>query len=150
MTANTNSLPLDGGVSGGLPEKFMTALVVENTQAACESLADTLQLDANEHATINDCISACDEFNTAVARDSQHLPRYAAWCIERCAAMAAVCDELGDGTARRCRRWCHLLMQELNREVLNWQDVKNVMNQDVTWEGVKNVANQPVKFPWSG
>jgi hypothetical protein len=133
----------------GLAATFLTSIVVEKCQSSCQSVARNLDDEAAEHEIINDLISACSEYSTAAARDSRHRRRYAAWCAERCSEAASVCDKLGDATARRCARWCRLLLTELDREI-NWKEVKKVMNSDINWGGVKNTLNKEVKLPWGG
>lgn len=130
-----------------MAESFLTSIVVEKARSSCESVAGTLSSEASEQAILNDFLSACGEYMTATARDSRHRPRYAAWCVERCSETAAVCDDLNDSAARRCSRWCRLLMAELNKEL---EGVKKTMNSDVNWDGVKNLLNKEVKLPWGG
>ena len=150
MTANTSSLEQMSSLSGqGLAATFLTSIVVEKCQSSCESVAGNLDAESSDHDVINDLLSACDEYVTAAARDSRHRQRYAAWCAERCSETAALCDTIGDATARRCARWCRLLLEELNTEI-NWKGVKKAMNSDVNWSGVQSVMNKEVKLPWSG
>lgn len=148
MTANTSSLEQSSSLQNqALADSFLTSIVVEKAQLSCESVAGNLETEASEHAVFNDFLSACAEYSTATARDSRHRPRYAAWCAERCSETVAVCDDLGDSTARRCARWCRLLMAELNKELAG---VKKTMNSDVNWSGVKGILNKEVKLPWGG
>lgn len=150
MTANTSSIePMASFTGQGLAATFLTSIVIEKCQSSCESVAVNLDEEATEHEVLNDLISACSEYATAAARDSRHRRRYAAWCAERCSETAALCDSLGDSSARRCARWCRLLLEELNREI-NWKDVKKAMNSDINWGGVKSVMNKEVKLPWGG
>ncbi|MDP0492446.1 MAG: hypothetical protein Q7Q71_15475 [Verrucomicrobiota bacterium JB023] len=148
MTANTLNAdcklpPSDMG------EAFLRSIVVENCQSSCEVVAAQLEETSGEHEVFNDFIAACSEYSTAVARDSRHRSRYAAWTAERCNETAEVCDRIGDAQARRCARWCRLLMQELNREI-SWDGVKKVMNTEVSWGGVKKVLNTEIRLPWGG
>lgn len=132
FTSNQNF----GDHSPGWTRGYVTAVVVENCRQSCETVAGLLAENDQRHLVMNDCVSAFDELSSAIARESRYCPRYAAWCIERCAEMTKLCESLEHAAARRCRRWCQLLMRELSREV-------------VSLDKVKETFNRPVRFPWS-
>jgi len=133
-------------VSGNkIVPRFLTTVIIAGCRKSCEDLADTLDGKfLPEHQTINDCLAACDEYTIAAARESKHTMLYAVWCAERCDDLLAACGKIDTPAARSTAKWLKTASKQMNREIIAWKQVREIMVREVTWDSVKEMMNKEV------
>ncbi|MBK1835244.1 hypothetical protein [Roseibacillus ishigakijimensis] len=82
------SAPSSVELASSLKDRLLQAALLERVLQAAEGHAASLPGLSGQQELLNDFLAAGREYRSALARESRHCPRYAAWCLERAAELA--------------------------------------------------------------